>query len=84
MGKGRRGTKSNPFAVGEVVLVKRLKSRGVVTSVRIADYSMPWEFPRYEPIRYMVRHVDRDLEEEYSARDLAAVIDEPPLPGDET
>jgi hypothetical protein len=32
----------------------------------------------------MVRHVDRDLEEEYSARDLAAVIDEPPLPGDET
>lgn len=68
----RRGTKQNPFTPGEVVFVKRLNRRGIVSEARTQRIELRLE-RSYAPIRYTVRLLDSNEEIQCSARDLEEV-----------
>ncbi len=67
----RRGTKGNPFEVGEKVRSKHNKNMiGKVTSVDSGNLNMPWE-RQYAPMFYMVKWNNGE-EDMYGIRDLVA------------
>lgn len=67
--KGRRGTKGNPFDIGETVVVQRTGRRGIVAQVCATGSRLPYE-RRGNPIRYYVDLGDDLGVRSFSAREL--------------
>jgi len=67
----RRGTKANPFTIGEKVRLSGQKNLiGEVISVDVGNLNMPWE-RQYAPVFYMVKW-NNGVEEMRGTRDLVA------------
>lgn len=67
----RRGTKGNPFDIGEKVRLMGNKNMiGKVTSIDSGNMNMPWE-RQYAPMFYMVKW-SNGVEEMRGVRDLVA------------
>ena len=69
----RRGTKRNPFEVGEVVLHKKDKVECEVLEVLNLDSSEPWFPGRQNPVTYRVKRPDYSGPRWYTAREVKAI-----------
>lgn len=72
----RRGTKENPFDVGEVVIVRRTNKRAIVSGVRIADYTGT-RLRRQTQIKYTLRLIEPATEYDDQREYIATELEEP-------